>query len=213
MHIDKTTSVQDTFNRVAQEYQDKLMDLDLYNDGYETFCQLVSRPNARIFEIGCGPGNITRYILNKRPDYAVTGIDLAANMLKLAKKNNPNVNFKVMDCREIDRIREKFDGIICGFCLPYLSETEGLKLIADCFNLLNPGGIFYLSTIEGDYAQSKLETSSNGQHKVFMYYYPEAYLKRALLENNFEVLEVYRKLYGLTNGPDDTHLIFIARKK
>lgn len=39
------------------------MDLDLYNDTYDAFCQAVYKPGARIFEIGCGPGNITRYVL------------------------------------------------------------------------------------------------------------------------------------------------------
>ncbi|MBK8044287.1 MAG: isoprenylcysteine carboxylmethyltransferase family protein [Haliscomenobacter sp.] len=52
-----------SWGKVASVYQDYFMDLDLYNDTYDAFCQAVYKPGARIFEIGCGPGNITRYVL------------------------------------------------------------------------------------------------------------------------------------------------------
>lgn len=35
---------------------------------------------------------------------------------------------------------------MCGFCLPYLSKEETEKLINDVSRLLNPEGVFYIST-------------------------------------------------------------------
>lgn len=52
------------------------------------------------------------------------GIDIAPNMVVLAIRNNPTGIFSVMNCRNIGDSDGKFDGIIGGFCLPYLSKEE-----------------------------------------------------------------------------------------
>lgn len=45
-------------------------------------------------------------------------------MIELAKKNNPTAYFDVMDSRHIGELTDSYDAIICGFCLPYLSDQE-----------------------------------------------------------------------------------------
>lgn len=189
------------------------MDVDLYNDTYDIFCKLIEKHNARIFEIACGPGNITRYILSKRPDFKIQATDVAPNMIKLAKENIPTADFKIMDCREIDKVTEKFDGIMCGFCMPYLSKQDCAKLVKDCYSLLNDKGIFYFSVIEGDYSKSGFEHDSSGNHRTYVYYYSEEYLLNLLEENNFELLELKRKKYERANGSVSNDIIFIVEKR
>jgi predicted TPR repeat methyltransferase len=204
-----------TFNswdKVASVYQDYFMDLELYNDTFDIFCQLLEKPNARIFEIACGPGNITKYLLSKRPDFKIEAIDISPNMIELAKINNPQADFKVMDCREIDKLDEKFDAIMCGFCMPYLSKQDCEKLVKDSANLLNAGGIFYFSVIEGNYENSGYETGSSGQDKMYVYYHQQNYLQKYLEVNNFELLQLIRKSYTKADGSLSTQMIFIAKK-
>ncbi len=210
--MDRYQTTFQTWNKVAATYQEIFMYLDLYNDTYDTFCELIPKPGAGIFEIGCGPGNITRYLLARRPDFKIQAIDVAPEMIALAQKNNPTADFRVMDCREIDTITTHFDGIMCGFCLPYLSQPDCAKLIRDCAALLQPGGIFYISTIEGDYERSGYQSGSNPQDKMYVYYYPEAWVQDQLKSNQFEVVNLTRKSYPKKDGTTDTHLIFIARK-
>ncbi len=202
----------DTYNKIAKIYEDKFMGLDLYNDTYDTFCRLIERASPKIFEIGCGPGNITKYILNKRPDVILEAIDAAPNMLELARKNNPSASFILMDCRDIHKITPGFDGIICGFCMPYLSKQDCRKMVKDCRALLNKNGILYFSAIEGEYARSGYETGSNGQDSAYVYYHQKNYLEEILKENNFETLDLVTKTYQRANGTSEAHLIFIARK-
>lgn len=200
------------WDKHALAYQAKFMDLDLYNDTYDKFCKLLNQ-NSTVLEIGCGPGNITKYILSKRPDLKIDGIDVAPNMIALAKENNPTAHFEVMDCRNINTISQKYDAVIGGFCMPYLSDNDCEKLIHDSSNLLNNKGIFYFSIIEGDYQQSGYEVSSNGKDKIFVYYYSEFFLKKALQKSGLICLEVHRKNYSKADGTVDTHLIFITQKK
>ncbi|TND06546.1 MAG: methyltransferase family protein [Bacteroidetes bacterium] len=212
--MDRRKITFDTWNKVASIYQDKFMDLDLYNDTYDLFCRLIRKTDPRIFEIGCGPGNITRYLLSQRPDFKIEAIDMAPNMVKLAKENNPEAGFTVMDCREIDGLAAAgFDGIMCGFCMPYLSKEECAKLIGDCASLLNSGGIFYFSVIEDDYHKSGYETSSDGQDKAYVYYHEENYLQEALMKNGFESAGLTRKNYPKAGEVSSTHLVFITKKK
>jgi len=201
-----------TYDQIASAYQDKFMSVHLYDHTYDRFCSRIQKQGSRVFEIGCGPGNITKYLLETRPDFKIEAIDLAPNMIKLAKANNPGADFKVMDCRKIDQINSHFDAIICGFCMPYLSKEECNKLITDCSDLLNSGGIFYFSTIEGEYESSGYELSSNGQFKMYVYYYPGDMLKKWLEEHNFELVDEQRLEYPKGDGKQN-HLIFIARKK
>ncbi len=211
--MDRYSVTNETWNKVAMIYQDKFMNMDLYNDSYDVFCGLIEKPNATLFEIGCGPGNITRYLLSKRPDLNIEAIDVAPDMIKLARNNNPSADFMIMDCRDIATLTSKYDAVLCGFCMPYLSKEDCLKLIKDCAYLLNNDGIFYFSVIEEDYNKSGYETSSCGKYKMFVYYHQEDYLQQALKENNFELIKLQRKNYPKNDGTNSVNLIIIARKK
>ncbi len=210
--MDRYTETFETWNKVAQLYQDKFMDLDLYNATYDFFCNLITKDNAKLLEIGCGPGNITKYLLSVRPDFDIFGIDIAPNMIELAKKNNPTASFTIMDSRHIDEIKIRYDGIICGFCLPYLSQTDSQKLITDCYNLLNEEGVIYISFVEGNPNKSDFKTASSGD-RVFFYYYNLHDLTQQLLKYNFEQLKMFTVDFKRTENEFETHTILTAKKK
>lgn len=196
-----------TWNKIASIYENKFMDVDLYNDTYTIFCNLITTPKPTIFEIGCGPGNITKHLLLQKPNFKIKGIDIAPNMVKLAKANNPTAQFKTMDCRKINTITTKFDAIMCGFCMPYLSKTDCAKLIKNCAFLLNTNGLFYFSTIKGNYKQSGFKVGSTGD-KCYVYYHQQNFFKEVLKQNNFKVKALIKKTYQTT----ETHLVYIVQK-
>ena len=117
----------ETWNQLAQLYQDRFMDLNNYNATYDFICNALSAEQIKVLEIGCGPGNITKYLLNKRPDLKVLATDVAPNMVALAKANNPSAEFDVLDSRQLHQIKTKFDALIAGFCIPYLSTEDLTK--------------------------------------------------------------------------------------
>lgn len=184
----------------------------MYNDSYDKFCGQMIKVNPSILEIGCGPGNITKYLLHKRPDFKIEAIDISPNMIALAKKNNPAAGFKVMDCRNIDTLETRFDAVIGGFCLPYLSQPDCLKLIKDLKNILAGNGIIYLSFVEGDNHWSGYQTGSSGDRTYFYYHHLDN-LEKVLKENNFETVEVLHKNYSKKDGAEETHTIIIAKNK
>ncbi|MFK8010407.1 MAG: class I SAM-dependent methyltransferase [Marinicellaceae bacterium] len=204
-------NVSSVFNKYAQKYQDKYMDVALYKDSLDLFCKLVNPPNAKILDIGCGPGNVTQYLLNKNPQFDILGIDLAKNMIQLAQINNPEARFKVLDCRNISTIEETFDGIMCAYCLPYLNVNETEELIKEASNLLNKNGVIYLSSMQDDYANSRLQgPSSNGDEQMFMYYYQLQQLLELLNKYNLSSIKTYQLNNPQQSEPSIKDLVIIA---
>lgn len=208
--MDHTKIAVGLFNKLANTYQDRFMDVSLYHDSFNIFCQNIKKQNAAVLELACGPGNITKYLIEKRPDLKITGTDLAPNMIELAKINNPTAAFSLLDFREIKSLNKRFDAIMCGFGLPYLSKNEAIRFIADSVHVLNPGGILYLSTMEDDNSKSRFQKGSSGD-KIFMNYHEAGYLTEALEDNGFKIIDLQRKNY-LHNEQDTTDLILIATK-
>jgi 2-polyprenyl-3-methyl-5-hydroxy-6-metoxy-1,4-benzoquinol methylase len=205
--MDKYKETFETWNNIASIYQDKFMDLNLYNDSYDYICNSVTK----LLEIGCGPGNISKYLLSKKPNFDILGIDIAPNMIELAKVNNPTATFKVMDSRQIINLETKYDGIICGFCLPYMSPTESNELISNSYDLLNENGLIYLSFVEGDPNKSDFKVGAGG--RVYFQYHNLDGLKTHLIKMKFEEIEIFKVKYKTSETDFDIHTILIAKKK
>jgi SAM-dependent methyltransferase len=207
---EKTNLSVATFNRRAKEYEDKYMDVSLYADSLNLLCKKMPR-QAKILELACGPGNVTHYLLQQRPDLNILGTDLAPKMLELARKNNPSAEFQLMDCRNLLKLSKIYDAIIAGFCLPYLSKEEVEKLFSDAAKILSPNGILYLSTMEGDYTKSGIQLSSYGD-QAYIYYHEEDHLQKTLKLNKFNIYSLLRKKTASSDDRITTDLLIIAVK-
>lgn len=200
-----------TWNNIASLYEDKFMDLNLYDDTYDLFCKHLKFKAPKILDLGCGPGNITKYILSRISNSEILGIDIAPNMITLAKKNNPTANFTHMDIRNVHMLNNKFDGIICGFGLPYLSKFDCKTLIENCADLLENNGILYLSFVEGSYDSSGYVEGSSDE-RAYFYYHNLEYIKQEFSKNNFDVINTINKNYTKKDNDIEVHTIIIARK-
>jgi ubiquinone/menaquinone biosynthesis C-methylase UbiE len=209
--MDKTKIAVEVFDKCASLYQDKFMNVDMYGDTFDFFCKAIKKENAELLELACGPGNVTKYLLEKRPDLKILGTDLAPKMIELAKINNPNAEFQLMDSRDIAKSNKKYDAIMCGFLLPYLSKEETMVLISDASKILNEKGLLYISTMEDDYSKSGFKKGSTGD-EIFMHYHQADYLKDALHKNGFEIIKLERIKYPAADGSEIVDLIIITSK-
>jgi ubiquinone/menaquinone biosynthesis C-methylase UbiE len=98
------TSSAEAFDRLAELYREKLMDLTQYDDSYQTFCDLLPRPKANVLDVACGPGNVARFLPNYRPDLQVLGVDLAPRLIELARAAVPGARFMHFDVRQLRRL-------------------------------------------------------------------------------------------------------------
>lgn len=210
--VNKTGIAVSVFDKNAELYAKKYEDVTKYHKGLDVFSQKLSKIEPYVLELACGPGNLTQYILSSNPDIRLLATDLAPNMLKIAATKNPGAQFQLLDCREIKSLDQEFDGIVCGFVLPYLSGDETQSFFNDSFKVLNSDGLIYLSTMEDDNSKSGWETGSTGD-KVYINYHEGDFLIRALEKAGFELVYEERINYIPGTAYNTTDLILIASKK
>jgi SAM-dependent methyltransferase len=198
----------ETWDQLAGLYQEKFMHLTHYNESYDVFLKALPKDESEIIELGCGPGNITHYLLQHQPALKILGTDISPSMIELAQKNNPKADFQVLDCRDIHRINRQFDGIVMGFCIPYVTPEDLRVLIHNCSEALNQDGVLYISFVAGPSSQSCYKTSSTG-NRVYFHYYEKTELNELLMQCGFETALQMDVDYTT----EDVHTIFITKKR
>jgi Trans-aconitate methyltransferase len=202
------------FDEFADEYASRFDNVSGYIEQLTYFIHQIKGEKPAILELACGPGNVTRFLKSWFSESRILAVDLAPKMIELARKALPDVDFRVMDVRDMSSIPEKFDAVMCSFCLPFLSKDDAAKLIADCSALLNPGGVIYLSTMEGDENRAGFEkTSFSGESEIYFNYHQQADLQEAFRKAGFNVVRLDQQDYLEPDGSVTIDLIFIAEKE
>ncbi|OGH28380.1 MAG: hypothetical protein A3E12_01865 [Candidatus Levybacteria bacterium RIFCSPHIGHO2_12_FULL_39_9] len=103
----------------------------------------------KVLDIACGDGAITVFLAKKGA--ICTGIDYSSKLIDIgknkAKELGLSINFKVMDARNMEAIRnEVLDLIVISLLLPHLSSKADIEsVIKQCALLLHKGGRLIIS--------------------------------------------------------------------
>ncbi|HEX3296132.1 MAG TPA: methyltransferase domain-containing protein, partial [Nocardioides sp.] len=67
------------------------------------FVELMARVGAEapasVFDLGCGPGNLTSLLRERWPDADISGLDSSREMIEQARSAEPSITFEVADLR------------------------------------------------------------------------------------------------------------------
>jgi cyclopropane fatty-acyl-phospholipid synthase-like methyltransferase len=154
------------YNNSARHFAEKIATLSNYNECYDYLLQKLN-PGDSILDLACGPGNISKY-LSSRQQLNITGFDLSDAMLDIARENVPDGLFENRSIIEFDW-PDKFDLIINGFGIPFLTKQQRLSCFKSTRNLLKSTGLIYLSFMEGE--KEGFETTSYNPDELFYFYY------------------------------------------
>ena len=106
------------------------------------FVELVQRiasdAPARVVDLGCGPGNLTRLLVERWPGAEVTGIDASPEMVERARRDVPGVDFRVGDLRDWAASGETVDVLVSNATLQWLPDH--LALLPRLAGRVRPGG-------------------------------------------------------------------------
>jgi SAM-dependent methyltransferase len=140
-----------------------------YVDEGEEFHQLVreySRIEAKtLLDLGCGGGHNDHTL---KRFFDVTGVDLSPEMLALAKKLNPEVDYQVGDMRSV-RLGRTFDAVIIADSINYMLNEEELRAaFQTAYEHLDPGGVFvtYVEETPERFEQNKVAYSVRSKDDV-----------------------------------------------
>jgi len=119
-----------------------------------------SAPPARILELGCGTGALTRKLSALFPNAEITAIDLSPGMIARAREAVPGVIYHVMDA-EHPEVTGPFDLICSSFCIQWFNDrAAAFRRLA---HLLTPGGRLEVTTLaQGSFAQWREACEAEG---------------------------------------------------
>jgi tRNA (cmo5U34)-methyltransferase len=100
----------------------------------------------KVIDLGCGTGSIAKKVKETYPNAQVTCVDLAQNMIEMAKiKLSPysDVRYQVSDFYQLN-FSETYDVVISSLALHHLITDEDKQdFCSKIYEALPPGGIFY----------------------------------------------------------------------
>jgi len=94
------------------------------------------RPGARLLDVASGPGVLTAEAANRgaRP----VGIDLSPQMIELARRLHPAIEYREADVENLPFPDHDFDAVVCAFGLGHFPRPE--RAVAECVRTLSSGG-------------------------------------------------------------------------
>lgn len=198
------------FGEHAEAYAVKYADISRYRTSLDRFLDEIPF-GGQVLELACGPGNMTRYLVDRRPDLRIRATDLAPEMMDVARRSVPEVEHKLMDMREVGRLGPAFHGVLCAFGLPYLDQSAAARFIRDAASVLLPGGALYLSTMEDDPAKSGWEGPSEDR-QILMNYHLGRHLDGVLRSAGLRCVHEERVHYVSAHGAPVTDIMLVHSK-
>jgi ubiquinone/menaquinone biosynthesis C-methylase UbiE len=106
---------------------------------------------ARILEIGCGTGAVSRTLARRFEGCEVVGIDPGALFIERARRRAEGIEgllFVVGDGRQLPFEDSSFDAVVCHTTLCHVPCPE--RVLAEALRVARPSG--WLAVFDGDYA-------------------------------------------------------------
>lgn len=160
--------------------------------GEELIELLNPKKGEEILDIGCGTGDLAELIRQKGA--VVTGIDNSVEMIEVAKRKYPAINFQAQSITTL-HLDKKFDAAFSNAALHWVLEKE--KAVKQIYNSLKPNGRLVAEfggkgNVANIINALKTALNKNGfteNSKKETWYFPPLSEYASLLEqNNFRVI-------------------------
>lgn len=212
----KSKSVLNVFDNMANEY------VEYFGDDWEFIKEINEFASSfdkedKILDLGCGSGYITNYLVEKGLN--ATGIDFSSEMIKIAKKKYPKLNFLLDDFLNIEKHFDEnsIDGLIAIYSLYFIPKEQFEEMLKSLSKVLKNGGLFLFVTQIGtgeDYITTPLMTENDIKEELYVNYYMKDELEEILNRNNFNVQSFVAKYdHDEKEITDSGRYIVLAKNK
>ena len=148
---EQTSGLESSYDCVAENYAAEFGD-ELQRKPFD--CAVLDEFAARVrdqgpvCEIGCGPGQVSRYLQDR--GVSMRGIDLSAEMIKCARRSNPDISFQRGNMLALDLPNAALAAIVCFYAIIHLGRDDAVKALKEMNRVLEPGGLLLLSFHGGE---------------------------------------------------------------
>jgi SAM-dependent methyltransferase len=186
MNSDQNT-LRQSYDRIAEEYAQRIygelehkpLDRALLRSMAEAL-----RGEGTVADIGCGPGHVGRYLADLGVE--VVGIDLSAEMVRLATELNPGMTFRQGTMLHLEADNGAWAGIVAFYSIIHVGATALPRVFREFHRVLTPGGLALIAFHEGT-KHVHLDEWWGYQVNVNTYFYGREPVERLLEEAGFVV--------------------------
>ncbi|OGW33684.1 MAG: hypothetical protein A2X59_06990, partial [Nitrospirae bacterium GWC2_42_7] len=110
------------FSRHAYDYEQLAV---MQKDIADRLLKLIPEKEfSTILDIGCGSGYLCRQLRKRFPAAEITGVDIAPEMIRVAKKADPIGNYICKDFMQMDPPKRKYDLIVSTSALHWTEDIN-----------------------------------------------------------------------------------------
>jgi SAM-dependent methyltransferase len=202
----KTDQYKDSSNLDARVVLHQRFSANPYGWMRWVFDRLLALPaNAKILELGCGPGYLWKENVDRIPPaWDITLSDLSPGMLDSAWRNlvvtGRNYRFKEIDAQEIPFEAEAFDAVIANHMLYHVPDRS--KALAEIKRVLKTGSRFFATTV-GDNHLKEITDWFRQIHKSEVW---DSFSNLFTLENGLDQLKPFFPNVTVSRYEDNLHV-------
>ncbi len=139
--------LQSSYDRVAENYAEQFRDeMDKKPFDRKMLDWLIEKVGGLgvICDMSCGPGQIARYLHDHGRE--VCGVDLSPEMVRQARKLNPDISFRQGDMLCLADVADNtFGGIAAFYAIVNLPRTSVVQALQELRRVLRPNGVLLLA--------------------------------------------------------------------
>ncbi len=136
----KPEKIKEMFDKIAKiyDFNNFWMSLGQHNRIKKDAIKYL-KTTGKILDLCTGTGDVAGF-LNKKPQNEVVGLDFSKNMLEIARKKHPDIEFIEGDCTNLPFEDNSFDAITISFGLRNIENYD--KALDEIYRVLKPNGAF-----------------------------------------------------------------------
>ena len=200
------------YDRVAEDYATEFFyELDRKPFDRELLDQFAEsvRGKGVVCELGCGPGQIARYLKDRGVE--MRGIDLSAEMVKVAGRLSPDIPFSKGNMLALDLEDNSIAAMVLFYAIIHIKREDVTRAFQEIKRVLVPGGNLFFTFHGGEGELHRDEWYGQKVSIDFRLFQPAemaAYLAGAGFENirtverdPYEFEHPTRRVYMFANNP------------
>lgn len=163
-----------------------------------------------VLNMGCGTGR--HDALLEQLGYSVSGIDFSGQMIEIARKSNPTLNYEVADIRNY-KSKEQFDAVISLFhVMSYQNENEDIEAaLRTAHNALSGKGILLFDVWFGpgvmtDRPTVRVKKVEDSENILIRYANPVMHATRNIVDVNYEILVINKQTQQVKKMEETHHM-------
>lgn len=207
--LNETISWYDANSRQLADSSKAYFDLNHIN----SFASLL-KPGAKVLDVGCGPGRDADLLT--KAGLKVTGIDLSAGLISVAKDDFPNIDFIEGDMLNLPFGNYTFDGVWSNASVLHFETAEEVKkALSEMSRVLKKSGKLHLLVKAQTGEKTAVVTDSLSGNDRFFQYFTPVELKHLLTDSGFELISCkeYSEIESQPHGRPEVKLIWCLASK